>query len=226
MKRAHTLLGIVLLTFSFSSAVEASTVIFSNLGPGDIFSNAGQLISGPTSIFGDQDVGSQFIAQKTAALDFMELALTSDNVTPSLDVWLMSDAGGLPGSIVEAFSLSNVPHVSSCPPVCPVPPLTVATSVLHPTLLAGTQYWIIASTSGNTGSFRLNFTGDIGTVGRVNGGPWIAAPLATASAFRVNGNDISTAVPELASIWLLTLGIAGVLSRAGWGHRKVTKLRR
>ena len=46
--------------------------------------------------------------------------------------------------------LTNLPIVPSCPFTCP----TFAPSVLHPTLVLGTQYWIIASPSGSTASFR------------------------------------------------------------------------
>jgi hypothetical protein len=55
------------------------------------------------------------------------------------DVFLMSDSGGLPGSTIESWDLTNLP--ATCGPC----PLTTITSPSNPVLVAGNQYWVVAS---------------------------------------------------------------------------------
>jgi hypothetical protein len=53
---------------------------------------------------------------------------------------LDSDTGGLPGSTIESWNLTNLP-TDNCGPC----PLTTVISVGNPTLIAGNQYWIVAT---------------------------------------------------------------------------------
>jgi hypothetical protein len=76
---------------------------------------------------------------------------------PEIDVFLLADAGDLPGSVIETY------HVTDAPPAAgPIARLPIA-SVLNPVLYSGTQYWV-AVTGGTSSTFALwaltVFTGD------------------------------------------------------------------
>src|SRR5262245_58886582 len=188
-------------------AARASTIVFSNLGPGNTYDCCiGLTISGGTSFVGtDFDQGSPFTPGASVALQSLEVALQYISGTNSVDVWLMSDVAGAPGAIHESFTAVNLPSFGSSNNV-----LAVLTSVLNPVLLAATQYWVIASANGDTwATFNDNVTGDTGLALRANGGAWNVTPN-PAGAFRVTGQDV---IPEPATIALVAAGL-GAFARA------------
>jgi hypothetical protein len=209
MKRIPAALLIALIALFCRTSAEASTIVFSNLGPGNSYNGSGAyVISGSTTIFGDLDQGSQFVPSQTVTLDSIEAALTYDRGPNAMELWLMSDDAGVPGSILESFSFTNLPPFDSTSTA-----LAVGTSASHPLLMAGTQYWVIASTDGDTrGDFNLNSTGDTGDVVRMDGGSWILFN-AQAAAFRVSGTEAAP-VPEPVSIVLLGSGLVVSTARA------------
>ena len=66
-------------------------------------------------------------------------ALFAPNGPNQADVFLMSASGGLPGSTIESWHLTNLP--TTCAPC----PLSTITSASNPVLTAGNQYWVVAS---------------------------------------------------------------------------------
>jgi hypothetical protein len=85
--------------------------------------------------------------------------------------------------------------------------LQMANSLLHPLLIAGTEYWVIAAPSNpNTWTvFNDNTTGDAGRAYSTNGAPFAVDDL-TAAAFRVSGTPVGAPVPEPTSLVLLCTG--------------------
>jgi hypothetical protein len=61
-----------------------------------------------------------------------------------VDVSLVSDAGGLPGSTIESWQLTDLPSTTF-----PSSLVTIS-SVLDPILLPGTQYWVVATAGPDT----------------------------------------------------------------------------
>jgi len=126
---------------------------------------------------------------------------------------LTADASGVPGDVIETMSV-NVPNGD--------PALVTATSFLHPSLMAGSTYWITAVASGDLSSV-WKFAGPpgtptFGTVGYSynSGDSWSISsttppqdPLTSneEAAFRVNG----AAVPEPSTFALAGLGIVALL---------------
>ena len=102
---------------------------------------------------------------------------------------LMSDAAGLPGSMIETITLND-----------PVG-ITTATSAVFPALVTGTTYWIAAQyvPGGDVGSWFINDQGLSGPGAyTANSVPsWIPFNNSLA-AFRVNGDSIA-AVPSQAA---------------------------
>ena len=182
-------------------------IIHSNLGPGDSFDpTSGWNVSTLESAnHVDQDIAMPFTVIGTNhTFTSAELAMVLYlGGTPSLDILLTADAGGVPGAVIETMSVT----------VGNDPALVTATSVLNPTLVAGTKYWI-ATAAGGDHSSEWMFAGSpggnnpIGTVGfSYDGGASWSTSTGEEAAFRVNGN----VVPEPASLTLLGLGSLGLL---------------
>jgi hypothetical protein len=133
-------------------------------------------------------------------LESIEIALSWTDfpgTTNDEDIWLMSDAAGLPGQIIEAFHITGIPQVGT---------LMLANSTLHPMLSTDLQYWVLATHKGGIG-WNWNNTGDSGFLfTSPPGSPWFANPGAV-GAFRVN----ATALPEPATLFLFAAG-GGILA--------------
>lgn len=193
------LLGCGILMGALPSPARADT-IYSNLGPGDSFDGG---IGWTVSASQPQDPAMPFTVP---GIDYqftsVELALFGS--PPSLDILLMTDAGG-PGAVIETITIA-VPGVST---------LVTATSVLLPTLTAGTTYWIATDASGGfEGGWNWTSPQVFGnTAFSFNqGATWNVFPGQVESAYRVSGNPVA-AIPEPATIVLAGLGGLCLLGR-------------
>jgi len=184
--------------------------IFSTLGPGDTYELSGWwgIISFPY----DLDTANQFsFAGSTKyCLDTIELAVGFNTGTNELGVWLMSDAAGEPGTIIEAFNF-----VDAMGPTGQNNPLLVGNSVLNPVLSPGTDYWLVASTPNIDTNAGWNFSSPAvpGTIAQRNSmmGTWSVFPNDTLGAFRVSGTPVP--VPGVFVLGGMGLGIVGWLRR-------------
>jgi hypothetical protein len=193
-------------------------IIFSTLGPGDSYDgNNGYEISGPSALAppstGQVEFSAQFTPSVTAIFSEIELAISSIEGTNSAIIQLQNDNAGLPGSLIEGFMVTNLPSFGSSSSGN----LVTAFSVLMPTLVAGTQYWVSAleGASNTLDAWNFNSIGQSGTASSsLNGGTtWISDPPNTLlPAFRVD-----SAVPEPTNLLLLAIGATGLI---GYSRRR------
>lgn len=188
--------------------------IHSNFGPGDAYGFGGFYTAFDFGSVGgsveDYDLANKFSTGSSAyRFDSARLGLFRTNGATGDDftLWLMADAGGAPGAILETISYTAA--------VSPVLGNTVDVAASGTTLLAAnTAYWIgIGSTFPDSVVWNLNSIGASGPNSMAyarNGGAWdfTNTPL----AFAVNGTLVPPTVPEPGSLALVALAIAAAVA--------------
>lgn len=214
VKLISTAATAALLSLLVASKAGAVTIVYDNFGPGDSYSTNLLWALGQQPGLGDIDRGFAFTPSKNGYLYSVEVAISltifaSPNV---LDLWVMDDAGGEPGNILESFNL-----VDAMGPAGFLNPPVAAMASGNTFLSASEQYWLIASLPDPTTSAGWNFntTGDIAPLAtRFDLGAWTVNNQGS-GAFRIT-------VPEPAVIALFGLGMIalGLTKRNKQGNRK------
>jgi uncharacterized protein (TIGR03437 family) len=110
---------------------------YSDFGPNDAFSNNGWCISGANNTkcgpSATRYIAAAFVPSNTFTVSDITLPLSYNSGTNGAVITLTSNSGGIPGTILESFSISNLPGTASA--------VTVA-SQLNPVLQAGQTYWL------------------------------------------------------------------------------------
>lgn len=209
LKLLFTLVIVVVLALATEGAARADAVVFSNFGPGMTFDiNHGYTIAGSATNTA-QVVANSFTVAGNVNFTTAQLALGLVSGPNMLQVLLVTDAGGVPGSIIETMNVNIGPFGLDS--------VVTATSILNPLLTSGTTYWLMAFTpSANTlagWNFSLIDTSPPSPYFASNQiasttGPWVFGS-GPRSAFQING----TPVPEPATILSLGAGIMAIVFR-------------
>ncbi len=189
---------------AFSSLATAD-VVYSNLGPGDMFAISGRILSGPDhDAFGDVNQAASFSVGPTAHYltdVVLGLGVTDTPASPfvpsSVNVVVAADAAGAPGAVLLTMPYSIT---------TPGDQLISVQDAGFVLLDANTNYWVIADAQGEfSGAWRFNSEGAMGlTAGQTNGNAWNLRPNDEMLALRIEGNR---AVPEPATLCLALLSL-------------------
>lgn len=168
MKKTIVLWAAIPLVVALSAGWAAGDVLYSNFGSGmsfdtnvchSYFINQSQFQQTPGDCnqsltpvtIPPATIAVQFQTSTTATFDEAQLALslTAFNTGPNrLDVYLESDSGGAPGSIIAGFELNNLLPLT--PSVVQVGSALAGVTLISgssgtPTLGGGTPYWLVVN---------------------------------------------------------------------------------
>jgi hypothetical protein len=206
--------SIVFLAVSFSITAEqtyAATTLFDSFGPGDGYNRwvAADVGGTPNNLTFAASFSLE--GSESYSLDSIALAVTFFGLgTNQLDVSLTSDAGDMPGAILESFSFTDqVPVFDDI-----LDPPTVGVSITHPILTPGTTYWLVASAPDDAKEswFYSPQTAWGLTASSYNGDPWSVTPN-TLTAFRITGSPAPVPAPGVALLAALGTALTTALRR-------------
>jgi hypothetical protein len=185
-----------------------AAIIYSNLGPGDSFANTGgYLVEGVNENWPEQSIASSFDTGHLAwNFTGAELALASATGSNSFELRVMSDAGGLPGQILQSIPFSGVPIGPSLVSI-----YADGSLVLN----ANTTYWIgVFAISDSTCAWAWDNAAVIGAAFRHDLVNWTPAQFPQ-GAMRISGSS----VPEPSSLMLLCYSGAFCIAARRAGHK-------
>ena len=194
-----------------ATSVRAGVVVFNDFGPGDSYGASGYELGYDHNVGLTSEIACGFTvaAGQNYTLSEIDFAASIVSGTNAIGVALLADSGGVPGTTLESWTVSGLGQYPA------LTPPEVVISTLHPTLLAGQQYWL-ALTMGDSTTFAVWHNNSIGVTGpgyviSDGRGTLYEGDTGFVGAFRVEGT--SSAVPEPS-----TLAGAGIAVFLGLGY--------
>lgn len=205
-RRLMLICHIICLLLMLVASADAQTIAFNNFGPGDSYDPVGAWgiannAGGHTYTF-----GARFVPTATGSVSDIWLPAELSGGSNNLEVALMSDSGGQPGSVMETWSFINELN-------------GISSTILHgigvgtTQITAGQTYWLVASApvSGTFASWNQTSPVVYGTYAFSTtvgfGGPWLIETDEVEPAFRVAVNAPPQAVPTMTE-WGMTIFVA------------------
>jgi hypothetical protein len=190
------ILGASILAFAAPSVAEAGTV-FTNFGPALSYDiNSGNPV-GNAFDGNDYAQANSFLPAFGGSLQSLRIALSCAFSCPdAVGVSLTADSADQPGLVLESFVVAG----GALGPIGINNPPLFLLSVLHPSLTAGTRYWVsVGAGLTDTVAWNLNATGELSdqAISSDNGATWFSPSGNTPGALEVD------AVPEPGSFLLV-----------------------
>ncbi len=165
----RTIYGLAAGCLAFQGISFADT-IFSNFGPSDSFQTGiGYTISGSSSPIGDTiDSAMAFTSTGNFTLSQIDAAVGNVTGVNAVTFTLNTDVGGLPGVIMESWTVTGLPAFGGS--YAPVSLISLPGVMLN----AGQSYWLEASAGDPTNwpAWNYNSIGETGPVDQYPGGGW------------------------------------------------------
>ena len=199
--------------------ISQATVLFDGFGAGDSFEQPRIVSAANSDVVIDGDIVAQdsdwALAFTTPDDDYnltsIEIALSSVTGANEVEIFLLANDGGLPGSTLESWLLSDVLVSGGS--------IHTLSSALNPLLSSNTRYWVeMSAGDGGLAASRTGWNSSTGTnslrARQFDEGAWSGSG-SSAYGWRVNGE--LAAIPEPSTIVLLSLGLVGL----GFTRRKM-----
>ncbi|HEY3698824.1 MAG TPA: choice-of-anchor R domain-containing protein [Spongiibacteraceae bacterium] len=135
-----------------------------------------------------QMLAVSFSLGQAGTLKQIQVPIGWRNGTNSFQLWIANDAGGKPGTIIEAFAARPI-RTQPFPVRSPEHIFSVA----HPNLAAGTTYWLVIGPTAQDAVGSWNYSLD-------------DAPAVGSTNFLVNTSPNANGVPQLAGPWVPATG--------------------
>jgi hypothetical protein len=222
----HLVVGIISCT-TVAPELSKASVVYSSFVSGTTWQCcAGIGVSGPFS----SEVQNQEAAAFTPASDYtlaqIDVAFYFNTATPDTNGFILSlnqDSGGLPGSVIETWTGLIAPTDGTIG-IGNFSSVVETVSVSAVSVLAGHQYWIVASPAASTSLdvWSINTfagTGPGGITAFNHGSGWVGPEFGTSNdiAFDVRGTttpEPGTLMLPILSTALIGLGLIGRLRRS------------
>jgi hypothetical protein len=202
-----TAICVIVVAMSFAPPAKADVIVYSNIDSSTVFPLGFGIGNTNPS---DQALATPFVSSGDFLFTGVRIPLGLNRGTPAADVYLMSDAGGKPGAVLEELTAIGL---------LPLPgSLFTLTSSLQLELQAGVTYWLaVTPVDANSDvSWRRNTIGEAISASNVAittsldlTGSWSFVPANSAllrPGFEVDGMP----VPEPGTLPLLLLGLLAV----------------
>jgi hypothetical protein len=201
--------GLACGVVALPATLKANSVpLFNTFGPG----HSSNCCSG----WGESGSGNQapdivamaFTTSVTSVLGSIDVAIGWTGAPNQYTLALMTDNGGLPGSILETWKVTPSFEFGSCSNC-----FNTVFANQHIVLQSGVQYWLAPfPSSGFDGSWQDNIVGSFGEVAESEDGgktwsPTVAGPL-------LGAFDVKSTVPEPSTLILLGSGLLAIMGVA------------
>jgi hypothetical protein len=182
--------------------LNAGTIIYSDFGAGQAYDN-----SAGWNVGAGSSVATGFDPSASGTLSQVDVALENLGAIEPLSIMVETDSGGTPsGTVLDSWMLSTSSIAS-------MPQTYTLSSSLNPALTAGTEYWLVLSSTDPNDSYAW-MENSTGTTGKDynNGSGWQIQPSLVTPAFDVETGSASVPTPEPATLGFTALGFLALFA--------------